>query len=229
MSEQFDQYHRSYGAVVQSSIDFSGLPHDFFLQAKAGLMREKIAAHFGSRRPDGLDVGCGVGAFHPYVRDLFARFCGADISAKSIREAQSKRADVEYAAYDGVTLPYPADAFDFVSAICVMHHVPPAQWPSFMAELRRVTRAGGMIAVIEHNPFNPLTRLAVSRCEFDRDAVLLRAVKTERLMEKAGLSRISSDYFLFFPLKAVMVQKAERAIRKLPLGAQYMTCGANDG
>jgi SAM-dependent methyltransferase len=225
MSELFDRYDRSYGSVVQSSIDFSGLPHDFFLQAKADLMREKIATHFGAKKPDGLDVGCGVGAFHPYVRDLFARFCGVDISAKSIDQAQAKRTDAEYAAYDGASLPYPADTFDFVSTICVMHHVPPAQWPSFMAELRRVTRKGGMIAVIEHNPFNPLTRFAVNRCEFDRDAVLLRASKTESLMKQAGLSRAESDYFLFFPFKAEIAVRTERAIRKLPLGAQYMTCG----
>jgi hypothetical protein len=82
-----------------------------------------------------------------------------------------------------------------------------------------------MIAVIEHNPFNPLTRLAVNRCEFDRDAVLLRASKTESLMKQAGLSRAESDYFLFFPFKAEIAVRTERAIRKLPLGAQYMTCG----
>ncbi len=226
MSDLFDQYDRSYGAVVQSSIDFSGLPHDFFLEAKAELLREKIAAHFGlGKTPDGLDVGCGVGSFHPYVRALFGRYCGADVSAKSIAQAKEQRRDVEYAAYDGVSLPYENGSFDFVSAICVMHHVPPADWPAFMRELRRVTRKGGLVSVIEHNPFNPLTRLAVNRCEFDRDAVLLRAVQTERLMKQAGLSRVESDYFLFFPFRAATVQKTERAIRKLPLGAQYMTCG----
>jgi hypothetical protein len=94
-----------------------------------------------------------------------------------------------------------------------------------MNELRRVVRPGGLVAVIEHNPFNPLTKLAVSRCEFDRDAVLLRAAKTERLMKGAGLLSVESDYFLFFPFKAGIAQRTERAIRKLPLGAQYMTCG----
>ncbi len=224
MSE-FDRYDRSYGAVVQSSIDFSGLPHDFFLKAKAELMREKIAAHFGGRKPDGLDVGCGVGTLHPFARKLFARYCGADISAESIARAKEQRLDIEYAVYDGVTLPYENASFDFVSTVCVMHHVPPAHWPRFTSELRRVVRRGGLVTVIEHNPFNPLTRLAVSRCEFDRDGVLLRAAKTESLMKQAGLSRVESDYFLFFPLKAPIALRTERALRKLPLGAQYMTCG----
>jgi SAM-dependent methyltransferase len=188
-------------------------------------MREKIAAHFGGRKPDGLDVGCGVGSFHPFVRGLFARYCGVDISASSIARAKEQRRDVEYAAYDGATLPYESGSFEFVSTICVMHHVPPADWPAFTAELRRVVRRGGLVAVIEHNPFNPLTRLAVNRCEFDRDAVLLRASKTESLMKQASFSRVESDYFLFFPFKAQIALRTERSLRKLPLGAQYMTCG----
>jgi SAM-dependent methyltransferase len=221
----FDLYDRSYGRVVQSSIDFSGLPHAFFLQAKADLMHEKIVAHFGSHKPNGLDVGCGVGSFHPFVRNMFARYCGVDVSAASIAQARQNRRDVEYADYDGVSLPYSNGTFDFVSAICVLHHISPAAWPSFIRELARVTRKGGLIALIEHNPFNPLTRLAVSRCEFDRDAVLLRAGTAERLMAQAGLSSVTSNYFLFFPFKTALAQKAERALARIPLGAQYMTCG----
>ena len=34
----------------------------------------------------------------------------------------------------------------------------------------------------KHNPLNPLTRLVVSRCEFDRDAVLLTAKAAKRLL-----------------------------------------------
>jgi ubiquinone/menaquinone biosynthesis C-methylase UbiE len=224
MSE-FDRYDRTYGAVVQSSIDFSGLPHDFFLQAKADLMREKIAAHFGGRKPDGLDVGCGIGSFHPFARDLFSRYCGVDISAKCIAQAQEKRRDVEYAAYNGVSLPYDDASFDFVSTVCALHHVPPREWLSFMRELRRVTRKGGLVSVIEHNPLNPLTRLAVSRCEFDRDAVLLRAGTVEKLMAETGISRMESDYFLFLPFRSNLSHTIERTIRKLPIGAQYMSLG----
>ena len=43
MAELFDSYDRSYGAVVQSSIDFLGLPHSFFMAAKAAVLRELIA------------------------------------------------------------------------------------------------------------------------------------------------------------------------------------------
>src|SRR5437588_7354869 len=84
-------------------------------------------------------------------------------------------------------------------AICVLHHVPPPQWVGFLCEMRRVVRPGGLVCLIEHNPFNPLTRLAVARCEFDRDAVLLRAGRMQALMVDAGLHDAESHYFLMLP------------------------------
>jgi hypothetical protein len=56
-----------------------------------------------------------------------------------------------------------------------------------IAEMARVTRPGGMVAIIEHNPLNPVTRHIVSRCPFDRDAVLLRCGTGARLLAGAGL------------------------------------------
>lgn len=226
MTQLFDNYDRSYGQVVQGSIDFSGLKHDFFLQAKADLMRARIAAHFGEHtKPDGLDVGCGVGAFHPYVRPYFTRYCGVDISPKSIEQAMAAKRDVEYVSYDGAAIPYWDKSFDFVSAICVMHHVPPMQWQRFMNEMKRVIRPGGLVCIIEHNPWNPLTRIAVNRCEFDADAVLLRSSKTMSLMQEAGLKNIETDFFLMLPWANRAARAVERAFSWTPLGAQYMTCG----
>lgn len=65
MTELFDGYHDNYRDVVQSSIDFSGLPHDFFIRAKADLLRDLIAQRLDAKKPEMLDVGCGVGSLHP--------------------------------------------------------------------------------------------------------------------------------------------------------------------
>ncbi|MEX0589477.1 MAG: class I SAM-dependent methyltransferase, partial [Xanthobacteraceae bacterium] len=130
--ELFDNYEKNYGEVVQSSIDFSGLPHAFFMAAKADLLRDVLARHFGSAsKPDALDVGCGVGAFHPYIRGMLRRLCGVDVSASSIGQAHKSNPDVEYESYADGVLPYADGEFDLVTAICVMHHVPPADWPGF--------------------------------------------------------------------------------------------------
>ena len=226
MTELFDSYGKRYRDVVQSSIDFSGLPYDFFTQAKADLLGSAVTAHFGAgAKPALLDVGCGVGSLHPFIRRRFARLCGADVSDQCIAQARASNPAVEYRAYKGRHLPYADDEFDAVYAACVMHHVPPADWLAFLCETRRVVRPGGLICIVEHNPFNPLTQLAVRRCPFDAEAVLLRAGKTRQLLHEAGLRNVNIAYFLLLPSAKPLARYVEGVFSSLPFGAQYMAFG----
>jgi ubiquinone/menaquinone biosynthesis C-methylase UbiE len=226
MAALFDKYDKSFGAVVQSSIDFSGLPHSFFTAAKVDALRELIATRLhGMHNPHMLDVGCGVGEFHRFVRGMFGRLCGADVSAASVAQARIRNPEVQYKANVGETLPYDSATFDLSIAICVLHHVLPPRRVGFLREMRRVVRPGGLVCLIEHNPFNPLTRLAVARCEFDRDAVLLRAGRTCALMADAGLHDAQSHYFLLLPSPAPLARRVEHGFRRIPLGAQYIASG----
>src|SRR3984957_11326759 len=195
MTELFDSYRSNYREVVQSSIDFSGLPHSFFMRAKADMLRELIAQRLGAEKPVMLDVGCGVGSFHPLLRGMVGRLCGIDVSTASIAQARADNTDVDYRDFDGVNFPFPDAGFDLVTAISVMHHVSLTGWAPFVSEMCRVVRPGGIVCIIEHNPLNPLTRLAVSRCEFDKDAVLLHAARARALMADAGLHDARSHYF----------------------------------
>jgi SAM-dependent methyltransferase len=226
MTHLFDTYGKGYRDVVQASIDFSGLSYEFVTAAKADIMREVIAARFGPQaKPSALDVGCGVGALHGYVRNHFARLAAVDVSANCIEQAARANSGVEYRTYAGTELPFASGEFDFAFAICVLHHVPRADWLGFMREIARVIRPGGAVGIIEHNPLNPLTQLSVRRCEFDQAAILLPARRTARLMAEAGLREIDSRYFLLLPSAAAPARAIERGLTRLPLGAQYITCG----
>ena len=225
MTELFDGYRSNYRDVVQSSIDFSGLPHSFFMRAKADLLRELIARRLGPEKPAMLDVGCGVGSFHPLLRGMVGRLSGIDVSSASIAQARADHPDIDYRAFDGSSFPFGDSGFDLVTAICVLHHVAPAEWAHFINEMRRVLRPGGLLCVIEHNPLNPLTRVAVARCEFDRDAVLLGAGKARKLMAAGGLREIDARYFLLLPWETKPARRVESALGHLPLGAQYAAFG----
>lgn len=226
MTHLFDTYGKEYRDVVQASIDFSGLSYEFVTAAKADVMREVIAARLGPQaKPSALDVGCGIGVLHRYIRDQFARFCAVDVSTACLEQAARANSGVDYRAYAGAELPFATGEFDFAYAICVLHHVPPAEWLGFMREMARVIRPGGAVCIIEHNPLNPLTQLSVRRCEFDRDAVLLPAWRTARLMAQAGLREVESRYFLLLPSAAAPARAIERRLARLPFGAQYIACG----
>lgn len=225
MTEIFDSYRDNYRDVVQSSIDFSGLPHQFFTRAKADLLGELIAQRLDTNRPEMLDVGCGIGILHPLLHGIAGRLSGIDVSSASLAQARIDNAGVDYRAYDGRTFPFDDASFDLVTAICAIHHVAPGEWAQFVAEMRRVTRSGGLVCVIEHNPYNPLTRLAVSRCEFDRDAVLLGVGTTRKLLAASGLREIGTRHFLLLPWDTKPARRFERVLGGVPLGGQYAAFG----
>ncbi|QKV20704.1 class I SAM-dependent methyltransferase [Oricola thermophila] len=198
------------------------------MRAKARILFEAIETRPGLAAVDALaylDVGCGVGSFHPYVAGRFAQVSGCDVSGESIEKAKAANPEVAYQAYDGGRLPYGDRQFDVLTAICVVHHVPPSDWPDFFSELRRVLKPGGIACIIEHNPFNPLTRLAVARCPFDEDAVLLSPRRTRGLLAGAGFSALSTRQFLFLPWENRVAVAVERALARVPLGAQYVAIG----
>jgi ubiquinone/menaquinone biosynthesis C-methylase UbiE len=222
----FDQYSTTYGEAVQDSIRFSGLRHEFFIKAKADLLRSLVRARFapGEGRKL-LDVGCGIGEMHTHLEGIFERICGVDVSASSITAAKARYPENDYRVMEDGRIPYPSAVFDMVTAVCVLHHVEPTQWPAFLAELMRVVRPRGIVCIIEHNPFNPLTRLAVMRCPFDKDARLLSAGRTRRLMQDAGLRDVTTRHFLLFPFRSGLTERIERGLGAIPLGAQYIATG----
>lgn len=226
MSQLFDAYDANYREVVQSSIDFSGLPHDFFMLAKADLLARVLRRRLGAARIGHLlDVGCGVGTLHPYLAGFFDQISGVDISAPCIAQASQRLPHNTYAAV-APDAPFPGGPYDVTLAVCALHHVPPRNWRSFVADMVRVTRPGGLVCVIEHNPLNPLTRLAVNRCPFDDDAVLLRSGRCEALLTDAGAKNVKTDFFLLLPTDAPLARRVERLFGAIPLGAQYLTCAA---
>ena len=225
MTSAFDAYGSDYEAVVQDSIAFSGLDHGFFIQAKVMLLADLFAEHFGNARPSLLDVGCGVGVMHRALKPLVGALAGTDPSTEALARASREHPGVDYRRQHGGPLPWEDASFDTTLAVCVFHHVPPPERIALATEMRRVTRPGGLVVIIEHNPYNPLTRLAVARCPFDHDAVLLGAGETRRLLRQAALKRVHSRHFLLFPAANRWTAAAERWLCRVPLGAQFAAFG----
>lgn len=221
-----EDYPSEYRNNVDTSIGFSGLRMDMFAQGKAADAMD-ILRQFGicaSQEASCLDIGCGIGISHPLMTPYVGRLAGSDVSSEAINQARSDNPDVEYRVQEGGSLPFKDSKFDFCSTVCVMHHVPVDQWPGFVAEAWRVTKPGGLFAVYEHNPINPMTRWAVWRCPFDHDAVLLRAARVIELLKGQGFEIVTKRYLFFMPFNKPWARKFDRLLRWLPLGAQYVVC-----
>jgi SAM-dependent methyltransferase len=123
---------------------------------------------------------------------------------------------------DSLKIPFGDGQFDLVTAVCVYHHVPLEARQTLTSEIGRVLRPGGIFCMIEHNPFNPVTRLIVSRTPVDADAILLPPREARGLTAEAGFALIEQDYFLYFPQALYRyVGGLETLLTKLPLGGQY--------
>jgi SAM-dependent methyltransferase len=168
-----------------------------------------------------LDVGCGIGVVDAELVSSVGDLHGIDTSQKSLEEAARAVPSARFRHFGGKRIPHAAAAFDLVFAICVLHHLPPQDRPAFVAEMASVTRPGGIVAIIEHNPLNPMTCHIVSRCAFDRDAVLLRCGTGLRLLAGAGLERGGRGYIAFWPQRTAFIERVEQRIEWLPAGAQY--------
>lgn len=227
-AKTFDAYGSSYSATVNDAIGFIGLSVDFFTRVKAEYILDVATEKFADlQQVSALDVGCGVGNFHGLLAPHFQKTCGVDVSNESIIKARENNPGLDYVVYEGSRLPYDEGEFDLVFSICVMHHVPPENWPGFVAEMKRVLRPGGMALVFEHNPRNPLTMRAVNNCPFDEDAVLLRSEKTTELFGDAGFDNVESRFILSVPAANRFLRGVDRVFSGLPFGAQYYVRAEN--
>ena len=189
---------------MDKALSFSGLSVDFFTRVKADYFLELLASSASpAKRPDVIDIGCGIANSHPLLAGQVARLVGVDVSSACIAAAAAHNPQNEYATFDGLNLPYSAESFDAASAVCVFHHVPIADRVRLASNVRRVLRPGGVFAIFEHNPLNPVTQHVVSNCEFDKDAVLLRKNETEWLLADAGFREFRSGLFSRFRPEAV--------------------------
>jgi len=217
-------YEDTYREAVEDSISFSGAGLDLFTQIKADLLIE-LAGEVLQRPPGGLgylDVGCGPGETDRFLERRVGSLAGVDVVPGMVERARQRNPWADYRDYaEGDPIPHDDASFDVCFAICVLHHVPPEQRLRLVREMKRVSRPGGLIALFEHNPLNPLTRKAVHGCEFDRDAELLGARESAGLLAESGMAP-RRRYIEFFPRDSRLLRRIEFRLGWLPLGAQYV-------
>ncbi len=201
---EFDKFAEEYRNLHRSNIKASGEDPEFFAEYKvkdtAGLIRE-LGLPKDAR---GLDFGTGIGNSIPYFAQHLpdcALTC-LDVSNKSLDIAKERfPGSAEFVCFDGHTIPFDDDTFDFAFSACVFHHIPRDSQSLLLEELFRVLRPGGLFVVFEHNPYNPLTVRAVNTCPFDENAVLISVSSLKKRIVNAGFSEIAHKYRIFFPAR----------------------------
>ena len=222
MKAEFDLLADEYRVQHKANVAITGESPEYFSEYKiadlAGLLdRMKLPA------AKILDFGSGIGNSLPYFRKYFSgsEISCADVSARSIEIAQTRFPGQENYLLIDQSIPLPTASQDVVFSACVFHHIPHEQHLHWLVELRRITKPGGVLAIYEHNPLNPLTVRAVNTCPLDVNARLIRGATMRKRALTGGWENAHVDYKLFFPAILAGLRPLERHLEWLGLGAQY--------
>ena len=102
-----------------------------------------------------LDVGCGTGIFTGAILSSGAEVVGLDISIPMISRAGRRFHSERFTPLAGnmLALPFASGSFDKVYSMTALEFVDNAQ--AAVAELERVTKAGGVIVMSTLNRLSP--------------------------------------------------------------------------
>jgi ubiquinone/menaquinone biosynthesis C-methylase UbiE len=167
--------------------------------ARAAELEEKVL-RFVSPRGDErvLDSGSGPGALAfalaPHVREVVALDLVPELLEEGKRRAE-RYPNVSFVEGDATSLPFELGAFDLAGSLRTLHHI--ARPELALAELVRVTRAGGRVLVIDQlAPIDPAAANELNLFERARDpstSRVLAEVDLRGLFESNGLVLLRSE------------------------------------
>jgi SAM-dependent methyltransferase len=223
---EFDKFAEEYLATHKTNLAVTGESPDYFARYKIVEVARRLRS---LRIKPGrvLDFGCGIGNSAPHLREAFpqAQITGVDVSEKSLAVACARfPGAAEFVAYDPADAPPATEGgYDLIFSACVFHHIEAAEHVAIFRRLRERLAPGGVMAIFEHNPVNPVSRYIVATCPFDENAVLIPASELARRQREAGFGRVAVTYTGFFPGPLRMLRPLETMMGRIPVGAQYYT------
>ena len=222
MQAEFDLLADEYRVQHKENVAITGESPEYFSEYKIADLAELIN-RLKLPATDILDFGSGIGNSLPYFRNYFSssEITCADVSARSIEIAQTRFPGQEYYVLINEGIPLPTASQNVVFSACVFHHIPHEEHLHWLTELRRITKPGGILAIYEHNPLNPLTVRAVNTCPLDVNARLIRGGTLRGRAFTSGWDDARVDYKLFFPAILAALRPMESHLEWLALGAQY--------
>lgn len=133
--EQIEKHYGQYKSDIFKKLDFS------FVQGKAI-----------------LDLGCGPGQ----DAEIFKNILGLDTYALDVYEHENiKNLGIKFTLGSIFQLPYEDEFFDYIFLHDILHHIDEKaqchdRHLDALRELKRITKKGGFIIIVEGNRYNPL-------------------------------------------------------------------------
>jgi SAM-dependent methyltransferase len=225
----FDRFALNYDAALNEGLAATGEGKEFFARRLVEHLRDRLDdLHVRPRSV--MDFGCGTGSTTEILREVLEpeAVFGVDVSEDSLRVARERHSDTGLMFLTPDEWPGGVEV-DLVYCNGVFHHIEPMDRSAFLQFIRRALRAKGIFALWENNPWNPGTRLVMSRIPFDRDAHLLTSGHAVRLLVEQGFDPLRLDYAFIFPRSLRALRPLETRLSAWPIGGQYQVLTRRKG
>jgi SAM-dependent methyltransferase len=220
--ESFDKYAAEYDNALSQGLSVSGETKNYFARRRIEWLRDRLQKDMACVDHI-MDYGCGTGSSAPLLSEILGAnaLVGTDKSVESLQIAThnfgSKTAT--FLRFDEYQ---PDGRFDLVYCNGVFHHIALSERAAAVNYIFRSLRPGGYFAFWENNPWNPGTRLVMSRIPFDRDAITITARGARALVRSGGFEILRTDFLFIFPNILNSLRWIEPFCTSFPLGAQYL-------
>lgn len=117
-------------------------------------IRKEIARFAGTAPKQVLDVACGTGSQARILAGSGHTVCGIDLTRAMLERAIKKCNRYGQAFFiegDASRMPFRGESFDISVVSLAIHEIPAETALKVLAEMKRVTRPGGHIIIIELN------------------------------------------------------------------------------
>lgn len=218
----FDQFAANYDEALQRGLAVSGESRDYFAEQRVLWLRKRLLALEIATRSI-LDYGCGTGGNVSFLSSILSpdSIVGLDVSSESL-EVAGRRYVEESISFSEVATYQPDASIDLCFTNGVFHHIPPDLRLATARYIADTLVPGGVFAFWENNPWNPGTRIVMSRIPFDRDAQTMTSRTARVLLATAGFRVLRVDHLFVFPRPLKWLRKLEPGLAGLPIGAQYL-------
>lgn len=154
-------HFQSGGWLTEDSADRYDTQVEIMFRGTANAMRRQalppLAEAFAGRDQRKLrliDIGCGTGRFLDFVKQSWPRLqtLGLDLSEAYIKHARRhlrRRSHLNFAVGNAEAIPAPDASCDAVTAIFILHELPPPVRRTVIGETARVLKPGGRLVMVD--------------------------------------------------------------------------------
>ena len=217
---EFDKSARSYEALFKPWLKLAGASREYFARTRMEWLASQLR-ELKVMPQRALDFGCGTGMSMPLLVEILGakEIVGLDPSEESLAVARESKHPMQLATPDNYV---PQGDVDLVFCNGVFHHIPLDERAGAIGYIYRCLRPGGVFALWENNPWNPVHDFAMRHSEIDKNAIPVPPTESRRLVNLERFEIIRTDYLFFFPGYFSWLRPIERLLIKLPVGAQYL-------